>query len=112
MAPAPAGRRFTPARLAIWLWGLAMPTSQSLVTRRLSEAGQGQLEGANNSGGAIAGVLSSLFFGAVYAISVGPEAWFPHPGAAFLIASLVLFGPATIDWRVALRARVAAAVAP
>src|SRR3546814_3215501 len=94
------------------LWGLAMPTIQSLMTRRVSEAEQGQLQGANNSVGAIAGVLSPLFFGAVYSISVGPEAWLPHPGAAFLIASLVLFGAATIAWRVALRARVATGVAP
>src|SRR3546814_17853558 len=94
------------------LWGLAMPTIQSLMTRRVSESEQGQLQGANNSVGAIAGVLSPLFFGAVYSISVGPEAWFPHPGAAFLIASLVLFGVATIAWRVALRARVEAALAP
>src|SRR3546814_15543574 len=94
------------------LWGLAMPTIQSLMTRRVSESEQGQLQGANNSVGAIAGVLSPLFFGAVYSISVGPEAWFPHPGAAFMIASLVLFGAETIAWRVALRARVAAAVAP
>src|SRR3546814_12728153 len=78
------------------------------MTRRVSESEQGQLQGANNSVGAIAGVLSPLFFGAVYFISVGPEAWFPHPGAAFLIASLVLFGAATIAWRVPLRARVAA----
>src|SRR3546814_10066710 len=62
------------------LWGLAMPTIQSLMTRRVSESEQGQLQGANNSVGAIAGVLSPLFFGAVYSISVGPEAWFPHPG--------------------------------
>src|SRR3546814_16262229 len=82
------------------------------MTRRVSESEQGQLQGANNSVGAITGVLSPLFFGAVYSISVGPEAWFPHPGAAFLIASLVLFGAATIAWRVAMRARVAAAVAP
>src|SRR3546814_12156179 len=79
-----------------------MPTIQSLMTRRVSESEQGQLQGANNSVGAIAGVLSPLFFGAVYSISVGPEAWFPHPGAAFLIASLVLVGAATIAWRVAL----------
>src|SRR3546814_13578929 len=89
-----------------------MPTCQSMMTRRVSESEQGQLQGANNSVGAIAGVLSPLFFGAVYSISVGPEAWLPHPGAAFLIASLVLFGAATLAWRVALRVRAAAAVRP
>src|SRR3546814_13547632 len=93
------------------LWGLAMPTIQSLMTRRVSESEQGQLQGANNSVGAIAGVLSPLFFSAVYSISAGPEAWFPHPGAAFLIASLVLFGAASIPWLVGLPAREPAAAA-
>src|SRR3546814_16552019 len=87
-----------------------MPTIQWLMTRRGSESEQGQLQGANNSVGAIDGVLSPLFFGAVYSISVGPEAWLPQPGTAFLIASLGLFGPPTPDWLVALRARLAAAV--
>src|SRR3546814_4155600 len=82
------------------LWGLAMPTIQSLMTRRVSESEQGQLQFANNSVGAIAGVLSPLFFGALYSISLGREAWFPHPGAAFLIASLVVFGAATLACRV------------
>jgi DHA1 family tetracycline resistance protein-like MFS transporter len=92
------------------LWGLAMPTIQALMTRRVSESEQGQLQGANNSVGAIAGVVSPLFFGAVYAVSVGPEAWFPHPGTAFLIASGVLLGAAIIGWRVAKRASLAAAI--
>src|SRR5690606_32719562 len=109
MGLAPTGMLFTLAMLPNALWGLAMPTLQSLMTQRVSESEQGQLQGANNSVGAIAGVLSPLFFGAVYAISVGPDAWIPHPGTAFLVASLVLFGAATIGWRVALRARVAAA---
>src|SRR5690606_33003082 len=112
MGLAPTGALFVAAMLPNALWGLAMPTLQSLMTRLVSESEQGQLQGANNSVGAIAGVLSPLFFGAVYAISVGPDAWLPHPGAAFLIASLVLFGAATIGWRVALRARAPAAATP
>src|SRR3546814_15886178 len=91
MGLAPTGLLFTLAMLPSAMWGLAMPTIQSLMTRRVSESEQRQLQGANNSVGAIAGVLSPLFFGAVYSISVGPEALFPHPGASFLLASLVLF---------------------
>ena len=33
----------------------------------------------------VAGILSPVFFGAVYSASVGSDALFPHPGAAFLI---------------------------
>jgi DHA1 family tetracycline resistance protein-like MFS transporter len=110
MGLAPTGLLFTLAMLPNALWGLAMPTIQALMTRRVSESEQGQLQGANNSVGAIAGVVSPLFFGAVYAVSVGPEAWFPHPGTAFLIASGVLLGAAIIGWRVARRASLAAAI--
>ena len=90
MGLAPTGWTFTLAMFLNALWGLAMPTVQALMTQHVSEFEQGQLQGANNSVGSIAGVLSPLFFGAVYAASVGPDAVFPHPGAAFVIASVVL----------------------
>jgi DHA1 family tetracycline resistance protein-like MFS transporter len=81
------------------LWGLAMPTIQSLMTRHVSESEQGQLQGANNSVAAIAGVISPLFFGAIYSLSVGPKPTLPYIGTAFLIAALVLAGAALIGWR-------------
>ena len=78
------------------LWGLAMPTIQSLMTQRVSESEQGQLQGANNSVGAIAGIVSPLFFGAVYSASVGTRPILPFIGSAFLIAALVLAGAALL----------------
>lgn len=105
MGLAPNGWMFTIAMLPNALWGLAMPTLQALMTRRVSESEQGQLQGANNSVGSIAGVLSPLFFGMVYAATVGPDARVPLPGASFLIAALVLFAAAILGWRVARRAR-------
>jgi DHA1 family tetracycline resistance protein-like MFS transporter len=81
------------------LWGLAMPTIQSLMTRHVSESEQGQLQGANNSVAAIAGVISPLFFGAIYSLSVGPKPTLPYIGTAFLIAAFVLAGAALIGWR-------------
>ncbi|HEY0838570.1 MAG TPA: TCR/Tet family MFS transporter [Vulgatibacter sp.] len=87
---------FTLAMFPNALWGLAMPTLQTMMTKHVSESEQGQLQGANNSVGSIAGVVSPLFFGTVYAASVGPDAFLPHPGAAFLIAALVLLSGAGI----------------
>jgi len=94
------------------LWGLAMPTLQSLMTRHVSESEQGQLQGANNSVGSIAGVASPVFFGAVYSASVGPEALLPHPGSAFLIAALVLLAGAILGVFVTRRAALAAEAPP
>ena len=90
MGLAPTGWLFVAAMLPNALWGLAMPTIQSLMTVRVSESEQGQLQGANNSVGSIAGILSPLFFGGVYALSVGSNPFLPWIGSAFFIAALVL----------------------
>lgn len=104
MGLAATGLLFTLAMLPNALWGLAMPTLQSLMTRRVSESEQGQLQGANMSVASIAGVASPLFFGAVYALSVSSGSVLPYPGASFLIAAGVLLGAALLGWSVARRA--------
>ena len=99
MGLAPSGWLFVAAMFPNALWGLAMPTIQSLMTGHVSESEQGQLQGANNSVGAIAGVISPLFFGAVYSLSSGPHAALPFTGSAFLIGAAILAGAAMIGWR-------------
>ncbi len=80
-------------------WGLAMPTSQALMTRLVSESEQGQLQGANMSVASIAGVVSPLFFGWIYGLSVGDSPAIPHPGAAFFIGGAVLILSAVVGLR-------------
>jgi DHA1 family tetracycline resistance protein-like MFS transporter len=104
MGLAPTGLVFTLAMFPNALWGLAMPTLQSLMTRRVSESEQGQLQGASMSVASIAGVISPLFFGAVYARSIGEAAAVPFPGLSFLIAAAVLLLAALIGWAVARKA--------
>ncbi len=95
------------------LWGLAMPTLQALMTRRVGDDEQGQLQGANNSVASIAGVMSPLFFGWVYAMSAGSDAFAPHPGLAFFMAAVVLAAAGLLGWRVGLKAeRTEATAAP
>ncbi|MBJ7378979.1 MFS transporter, partial [Sphingobium sp.] len=98
MGLASTGWLFVAAMFPNALWGLAMPTLQSLMTRHVSESEQGQLQGANNSVGAIAGIISPLFFGAIYSLSVGPRPPLPFIGSAFLIAAAVLGGAALLGW--------------
>lgn len=104
MGLAPTGVAFTLAMLPNALWGLAMPTLQSLMTQRVSESEQGQLQGANMSVASIAGIASPLFFGFVYSASVGPNPLIPHPGASFFIAAAVLLTGAVIGALVARQA--------
>ncbi|PWC39394.1 TCR/Tet family MFS transporter [Azospirillum sp. TSO35-2] len=103
MGLAPTGLYFALAILPNALWGLAMPTIQSLMTQRVSQSEQGQLQGANMSVASVAGILSPVFFGAVYSASAGSDPLLPHPGSAFLIAALVLLAGALIGWAVARR---------
>lgn len=81
MGLAPNGWLFTLAMLPNALWGLAMPTLQSLMTQRVSEREQGQQQGANNSVASIAGVISPVFFGWIYSLSTGAGARLPFADA-------------------------------
>ncbi len=100
MGWAPTGLMFILAMLPNALWGLAMPTLQSLMTRRVGEDEQGQLQGANNSVASIAGVLSPLFFGWIYTLSTGQGASIHVPGLSFYLAAFVLLAAAMIGWLV------------
>jgi len=104
MGLASSGLLFTLAMFPNALWGLAMPTLQSLMTQRVSESEQGQLQGANNSVASIAGVMSPLFFGWVYGWSA-----LSLPGLSMLIAAGVLLLGAGIGAMVAKRAIAAEA---
>ncbi len=103
MGLAGTGWQFIAAMVPNAFWGLAMPTIQSLMTRRVSESEQGQLQGANNSVGSIAGIFSPLFFGWAYGKTVGAEALIPHPGTTFFIAAAILGLAAAIAVVVAKR---------
>lgn len=110
MGLAPTGLLFALALIPNAIWGFAMPTLQSLMTQRVSESEQGQLQGATMSVASIAGVASPLFFGAVYAFTVEPGSPLPYAGTAFLISSVILLMAALIGWNVARKATRSAAV--
>lgn len=99
MGLAPTGLLFTLALFPNALWALAMPTLLSLMTRRVSESEQGQLQGANMSVGSIAGIASPLFFGWMYEMTVADT-----PGISFLIAAGILAAGALLAAFVSRRA--------
>jgi MFS transporter, DHA1 family, tetracycline resistance protein len=103
MAIAPTGWTFVAAIVVSSIWGLCQPTLLALQTRRVSEREQGQLQGANMSVAAFAGVISPIVFGGIYAATVGAEALIDAPGASFALAGLVMLTGAVIGGRVAKR---------
>ena len=110
MGLAPNGWSFVAAIVLSSVWGLSQPTILALQTRRVSEREQGQLQGANMSVAAFAGIIAPLFFGAVYAGTVGARALMEAPGASFAIAGLVLLAAAVLGAVVARRADAADAL--
>lgn len=104
MGLAPTGLLFTIAVVLASSWVLATPTLQSLMTQRVSEFEQGQLQGAILSVASIAGAVSPSFFGIIYSMSVsGPSRNSAYSGAVFLIAALVLLIASISAWYVSRR---------
>lgn len=80
------------------LWGLANPALQSLMSRRVSSAEQGQLQGANASLVATAGLFGPALFTQVFAAFIGPRAGAHLPGAPFILAAALLLVAGAIGW--------------
>jgi DHA1 family tetracycline resistance protein-like MFS transporter len=85
MGLAPSAAWFVAAMIPASLIGLAEPTLKSMLSRRVDESEQGQLQGAMQSLASVAGIAGPVFFGWVY--SVTSETL---PGLSFAIGAGVL----------------------
>jgi DHA1 family tetracycline resistance protein-like MFS transporter len=80
------------------LWGLAGPSAQSLMTRRVQSTEQGQLQGALSSIMGITGLIGPGLFTLAFARFIGPQAGWHLPGASFLLAALLLMLALAVAW--------------
>ena len=80
-------------------WGLAGPSAQMFMTRRVSASEQGQLQGAIASLTGIAGLIGPTLFTQTFAAFIGPQADWHLPGAPYLLSTLLLLIGAGIAWR-------------
>jgi DHA1 family tetracycline resistance protein-like MFS transporter len=85
MGLAPTAGWFAAALLGTSLWGLSEPTIKSLMSRRVSEREQGQIQGAAQSVIGLAGISGPLFFGWLYGFSS-----LSMPGLSFVVAAGIL----------------------
>jgi DHA1 family tetracycline resistance protein-like MFS transporter len=97
---APTGIAFLIGVPIMSLWGLSGPALQGLMTRRVGANEQGQLQGANSSIMGIANLVGPLIFATIFAYSIGGGRGWNLPGAAFLLAALLLVGSAVVAWQV------------
>jgi DHA1 family tetracycline resistance protein-like MFS transporter len=78
------------------LWGFVSPSVLGLMSRRVGPTEQGRLQGANASIMGIANLLGPVLFAQTFAVSIG-GGW--HlPGAAFLLAALIVAAAIVIAW--------------
>jgi DHA1 family tetracycline resistance protein-like MFS transporter len=97
---APTGPVFWLGIPLMALWGLANPSAQGLMSRRVGPQEQGQLQGANASLMGVASLIGPGLFTLTFAFAIGAAKDWGLPGAPHLVATLLL-GLAVV---VALRA--------
>jgi len=87
------------------LWGLAAPAALGTMSRHVPATEQGQLQGANGSLMALAGLIGPILFTQVFAAAISADAAWHMPGAPYLLAALMLLAAAAIGWWVTARDR-------
>jgi DHA1 family tetracycline resistance protein-like MFS transporter len=84
------------------LWGLASPAALGLMSHMVGPTEQGQLQGANASIMGVANLFGPGLFAQILAFSIGSERWH-MPGAAFLLAALILGLSMMLAWWITAR---------
>ena len=94
-----------PNELVFWagipviaLWGMAGAAIQTLMTRHVDAAEQGQLQGANASLTGISELVGPSVFTLVFAYFVTPGHTMAEAGAPFLLSGAILIGAAGWAW--------------
>ena len=93
---APHGWIFLCAIPFLGLWGIAGPSVQSLMSRRVDPTSQGKLQGAINSIRSISGMIGPLLFTQILAIAISSNAPVHFPGAPYFLAGLLLLASLTL----------------
>jgi DHA1 family tetracycline resistance protein-like MFS transporter len=83
---------------AMALWGVGGAAAMAIMSRLVSGSEQGQLQGANSSLIALAGLVGPYLFSHVFARSIDPGAAWHLPGAAFLLAAAMLLAATLLAW--------------
>ena len=94
------------------LWGLAGPSSQSMMTRRVSVSEQGELQGALGSVRSIAMLIGPGIFSVTFATFIAPERAVKVPGAPWYLAAMLLLVAVAVAWAVVPRSEVVAGSGP
>jgi len=94
------GRGFAAAIPVMALWGFYGPSAQGLMTKRVGQNEQGQLQGALSSIMGVTGIIGPGIFSLTFAAAIDPRASWHLPGAPFMLASAMLVASVILALRV------------
>src|SRR5438270_6610285 len=84
----------------ISLWNISMPAAQSMMTHRVSEREQGELQGALQSMRSITFIIGPIMFLRVFSWFIDPKHGLHLPGAPYYLASALLFAAMIMSTRI------------
>ncbi|MEP7014610.1 MAG: TCR/Tet family MFS transporter [Verrucomicrobiota bacterium] len=84
----------------ISLWNISMPAAQSMMTHRVSEREQGELQGAIQSLRSITFIIGPVLFSQVFAWFINPKHSIHLPGAPYFLAAALLFSAMLMSTRI------------
>ena len=84
----------------ISMWNISFPAAQGMMTHRVSEREQGELQGAIQSLRSIAFVIGPFLFSGIFAWFIDPKHSFYVPGAPYYFAAVLLFTAMLLATRV------------
>jgi DHA1 family tetracycline resistance protein-like MFS transporter len=109
---APTAWLFLLAIPVFCLGGLAGPPAQSMMTHQVDPHEQGRLQGALTSLASLAGIFGPAMFANLFALFISDHAPVHHlPGAAFVLAALLLLAATLVAIRATRHAATASASA-
>jgi len=95
------GALFLASIPVISIWNMSMPAAQAIMTRRVSEREQGELQGALGSLRSITFALGPGLFSFTYGWFIDPKRSFHIPGAPYFLAAAMLFTAMLMSTRIA-----------
>src|SRR5438045_303362 len=84
----------------ISMWNISFPAAQGMMTHRVSEREQGELQGAIQSLRSIAFVIGPFLFSGIFGWFINPKHSFHIPGAPYYLAAVLLFTAMPLATRV------------
>lgn len=84
----------------ISMWNISMPAAQGMMTQRVSEREQGELQGAIGSLRSLAFLIGPGLFSWTFAFFIDPKRSFQLPGAPYYLAAALLFTAMLMSMRI------------